>query len=201
MGKKKAFLVCPVRNVSEDYEDEIKRLKETLETEYDVHCPPYDTNQDDPYGTRIICENKNALKKSDEVFVFYDPESEGSLFDFGVAAYLDKPIYFLNCRPPEEVINRVDRIKQTKRDIEEEKSLSITGDPGEKDKIWLGALFGSGKEIYLEDREKIELDDHKSFKNALFVLDAFYRGDIPEQIQGEERDKMERYLEELQYWV
>ena len=63
---------------------------------WDVHWPPRDTNQNDPIGYRICRDNYKAIYYSDVVHVVYDPTSEGSLFDLGMAFALCKPLVVLN---------------------------------------------------------------------------------------------------------
>ena len=58
-----------------------------LESEgHQVHWPKRDTKQDgDPIGIRICRDNREAMFTSDEVHVWYDPDSRGSCFDLGMA--------------------------------------------------------------------------------------------------------------------
>ena len=62
----------------------------------DVHYPPRDTNQNDTIGFRICSQNKKAIIESDEVHIFYNPNSTGSLFDIGMAFAFEKPIRLIN---------------------------------------------------------------------------------------------------------
>jgi hypothetical protein len=44
-----------------------------------------------------ICEdNRFAMEHSDEVHVWYEPTSQGSLFDIGMAFVLGKPLFIVN---------------------------------------------------------------------------------------------------------
>ncbi|HTK60431.1 MAG TPA: hypothetical protein VL283_04510 [Candidatus Baltobacteraceae bacterium] len=83
--KKSVFLICPVRNASQEALDAANAYVADLETKgYSVHWPPRDTAQDDPVGLRICRDNGRALLAADEVHVWYDPASQGSVFDFGM---------------------------------------------------------------------------------------------------------------------
>ena len=91
---KKTFLICPVRG--KDAND-LMWVVEKLESEgWDVHYPPRDTNQIDPTGYRICTDNVDAIKDSDVVHIYYDPNSRGSLFDLGAAFALNKKLVVIN---------------------------------------------------------------------------------------------------------
>lgn len=79
------FLICPVRNTSEETTRKISAYVKKLEGEgWRVHWPPRDTAQDDPVGMRICWTNGLAILTADEVHVWYDKGSQGSVFDLGM---------------------------------------------------------------------------------------------------------------------
>ena len=79
------FIICPVRNASEDVSRRLREYVQGLESQgYQVHWPPRDTVQDDPVGVGICRENGQALLAADEIHIWYDPASQGSVFDFGM---------------------------------------------------------------------------------------------------------------------
>ncbi|KKT41425.1 MAG: hypothetical protein UW30_C0008G0044 [Candidatus Giovannonibacteria bacterium GW2011_GWA2_44_13b] len=101
MGKKrikKAFLVCSVRNATPEQKTTSESYVKNLETKgYKVHWPPRDTNQqDDLIGLRICSDNRAAIKGADEVHIMWDPNSQGSLFDIGMAFAFEKKIVLAN---------------------------------------------------------------------------------------------------------
>lgn len=55
-----------------------------------VHWPPRDTDQKDDSGLRICNDNCEAMMKADEIHILWNPASQGSLFDFGMAFILRK---------------------------------------------------------------------------------------------------------------
>lgn len=81
----KVFLICPVRNADATVTARIKKYVEGLEAAgYKVHWPARDTKQDE--GAVRICDaNRIAMQAVDEVHVWWDPKSEGSVFDLGMA--------------------------------------------------------------------------------------------------------------------
>ena len=91
----RAFLICPVRGKEAEefqfYVDHIEELGFVL------HYPHRDTNQNDETGTgyRICLENRAAIEASDVVFIVWDGESQGSIFDLGMAFALRKRIVWL----------------------------------------------------------------------------------------------------------
>ena len=95
--KGKGFLICPVRSGDVDFS---RQYVEILEAQgWEIHWPPRDTKQNDPTGYRICSENLAAIKASDRVFIAWDGESQGSLFDAGMAFALGKDISVLASPP------------------------------------------------------------------------------------------------------
>jgi nucleoside 2-deoxyribosyltransferase len=92
----KAFLICPVRNSeAEDYEEVVNQIEALGFT---LHFPLRDTEQHDHTGSgyRICEENRAAIEASDVIFVVWDGESQGSLFDLGMAFALRKRVIGLD---------------------------------------------------------------------------------------------------------
>lgn len=86
----KAFLICPVRGHSPE---ETWPIVEALEGRgWVVHWPHRDTDQNDPTGLRICRDNREAIDRADRVFIVWDGQSTGSLFDLGIAFALHKPL-------------------------------------------------------------------------------------------------------------
>lgn len=82
---RKVFIICPVRNSKPEVQARIKDYVAELEAKgYQVHWPARDTNQNDITGLYISTQNGTALLAADEVHIWYDPESQGSIFDLGV---------------------------------------------------------------------------------------------------------------------
>jgi nucleoside 2-deoxyribosyltransferase len=103
----KVFLICPVRNATEAQIDKIKSYIYGLEAHgTDVHYPARDTDQNDPVGYRICCDNRQAIEKCDEVHIFWDAQSKGSLFDLGMAFALKKKIVIANMDEIEPTPNK-----------------------------------------------------------------------------------------------
>lgn len=93
---KKIFLICSVRNASQELLDaQLTYVTACEKMGYRVHYPPRDTNQN-MCGLDICETNKNAIKNSDEVHIFYNHESQGTHFDMGVAFAFNKPIVIVS---------------------------------------------------------------------------------------------------------
>ena len=92
------FLICPVRNASKEQIQEIHEYVSKLEKEgYKVYWPYLDTNQkNDNIGFRICTDNKKAIKRANEIHIFWDKDSQGSLFDLGMAFAFKKQIIIAN---------------------------------------------------------------------------------------------------------
>jgi hypothetical protein len=91
------FIICPVREVTEEEKRQIEAHVFNLEMSgCKVHWPQRDTNQNDLVGLNICTQNKNAIINADEIHVYWNSKSTGSLFDFGMAFSLGKPIRLIN---------------------------------------------------------------------------------------------------------
>jgi len=91
-SKPKAFVICPVRDITDEFKERLEQTIKGLEKYYDVYYPPRDTFQHDPSGYSICTANAEAIRKSKVVFVAWDGKSYGSHFDLGVAFALGKKI-------------------------------------------------------------------------------------------------------------
>lgn len=93
LSKNRAFLICPVRNISSPDLDIISRWVSMAQVQgLAIYWPYRDTNQQDPSGLRICKDNRKAIEESDIVFVYWDGLSQGSLFDLGMAFAFRKRI-------------------------------------------------------------------------------------------------------------
>ena len=97
---KKAFLICPVRGKDPK---ETQHIVEDLESQnIKVHWPPRDTNQKDDTGYNICTENKEAIEDADIIYIVWDGESQGCLFDLGMAFAMNKKIIPLQLPHPSD---------------------------------------------------------------------------------------------------
>ena len=94
----KIFLICPVRGITEGEMISIERYVLDVERSghHKVYWPPRDTNQNDLIGLRICGDNRQAIEDADEVHIWWDGKSQGSLFDLGMAFALKKKIFLVN---------------------------------------------------------------------------------------------------------
>ena len=91
------FLICPVREANPEQKAKMEAYIAKLEGEgKKVYYPARDTNQVDDIGLRICQDNREAIRKSREVHIFYDPKSEGSRFDLGIAFANDSTLRIVN---------------------------------------------------------------------------------------------------------
>ena len=91
------FLICPVRFASEEQTRAIAdwvRYQENVEGNV-VHWPARDTLQTQT-SFKICEDNRFAMQHSDEVHVWYEPTSQGSVFDIGMAFVMGKPVFLVN---------------------------------------------------------------------------------------------------------
>ncbi|MFA6228026.1 MAG: hypothetical protein WC668_02465 [Patescibacteria group bacterium] len=96
------YLVCPVRNITEQQQRVISDYVRKLEEKgFKVHFPPRDVNQDDPVGMDICLAHAEAMKKCLGVHIFWDAKSTGSHFDLGMAFMACKPVYLVELLTPD----------------------------------------------------------------------------------------------------
>ena len=82
---KRVFIICPVRNIDDETKETIEKYVLSLEDKgCVVHWPPRDPNQDDPIGLDICKQNREAIWLADEVHIWLDRKSKGSLLDLGM---------------------------------------------------------------------------------------------------------------------
>jgi nucleoside 2-deoxyribosyltransferase len=92
MDKKRIFVIGPVRAATLEERLTMQWHVECLESWGNiVHLPHRDTNQKET-GLNICRENLDAIRKADEVHVFFTPGSSGTHFDLGMAFALGKKI-------------------------------------------------------------------------------------------------------------
>jgi len=91
--KTNVFIICSVRNISEEYKKFLEKYVFILEQEENciVHLPHRDTNQD-ASGLEICIENMKAIRSADRIDIFYNSKSQGTHFDMGVAFAFGKNI-------------------------------------------------------------------------------------------------------------
>ncbi len=97
------FIICPVRNASEEQIKKLRNYKSKLQSEGHTVYYPTDNNPyelTDTVGYKICEENNRAIRDADEIHLFWDATSRGSLFDLGSAFALNKPLIIVN---PESV--------------------------------------------------------------------------------------------------
>ncbi len=94
----KIFLICPVRNATDEQRKWIEDFVHDKYSEgYTIHAPHLHTRQTDLFGGYAICkQNAEAVASSQEIDIYYDQSSTGSVFDLGVAYALHKPLRLLN---------------------------------------------------------------------------------------------------------
>lgn len=89
---KRMFIICTVRGASEEYKQKLEDYVTQKESEgWEVHLPHRDTNQNTS-EYEICNENARAIAMANEVHVFYNPESQGTHFDMGVAFALGRKV-------------------------------------------------------------------------------------------------------------
>ncbi len=94
------YLICTVRRRTPEQEETLTNYVAHLEGEeaHTVYFPGRDTGvaEETTNVTAIAALNQHHMSIADEVHVFYDPRSSGSIFDLGMAWAMGKPIVLVN---------------------------------------------------------------------------------------------------------
>ena len=100
--RRRVFLICPVRAATDEQKFRLASYIEKLEKSgKKVYYPARDTDQNDSKGFRICTDNVRAIRRAHEVHIFFDPQSQGTLFDLGAAFALRKKLVIAN---PDDVV-------------------------------------------------------------------------------------------------
>jgi hypothetical protein len=111
--KKRIFIIG-----STCYKDKmLKHQQDLIKKGYDVRLPSFDYSYKKELS--IITENKNSIFWADEIHMFYDGRSYGTIFDFGMLFYAMKPlkIIYLN---EKTIVNAMKQYEEVMRLFEKE---------------------------------------------------------------------------------
>lgn len=95
----KIFIICPVRGCTDEEREQIANYVSLLEDilSIEVYWPMRDTPQvDETSGLEILAANEQSLLAADEVHVWYNPKSQGTHFDLGIAYTARKRLMLIN---------------------------------------------------------------------------------------------------------
>jgi hypothetical protein len=153
--EKKFYLTCPVRNATEEEKEKLAAYVSGWECkEVGIYYPKWDTEQgNDPIGLRICLANLGGITYASEgVIKYLSRDSEGSVFDDGMAIMKNKPMRIINSELE----------KVSKKDLKEMPQIVQS--------IVLGYYFNEVDDYYkklLERREEIKNSE---------IIEYDYRG-------------------------
>lgn len=87
------FLIAPVRNVTDEFLETVKKIVGRLEEDYSVYWPYRDTDQS-ASEVEICRRNRAAMEEAGVACIAWDGKSEGCLFDLGMAYAMGKPVFY-----------------------------------------------------------------------------------------------------------
>lgn len=105
----KIFVISPVRKLTPEKQALLEKAVGQLQYNgHDVHVPFCDTDQD-VSSVEICMQNRKEIEDSDVVAIWFDKDSEGSLFDLGMVFAYRKPLIRLNhiIRTPDKSIENL----------------------------------------------------------------------------------------------
>ena len=94
------YIMCPVRKVEKkekEFLDNYVAEQEALG--HNVHYPPRDVDQNDPTGYGICDSHREAMSNATRVDCYWNPGSQGSIFDFGMLFMKQIPLRIINPEP------------------------------------------------------------------------------------------------------
>jgi len=98
----KIYLICPVRKATHKQKRQLEDYTVQLTNQgHNVYYPAWDNphEETDNIGVDICLHLKRTIERADEVHIYWNEASEGSLMDLGMVFMAEKPIKFI--RPPE----------------------------------------------------------------------------------------------------
>ena len=95
MAKYKVFIICPMNSATKKQKTQIENYAKQLQSSDIEVCYPA-SNQIDNTGFKTCCDNRTAIADCTEVHVFWNKNSDGILFDLGVAFGLGKKLKIIN---------------------------------------------------------------------------------------------------------
>ncbi len=181
------FLIRPVSGVTQEVDKRIGSFVSSIEKrQRHIYDPKRDTDQtDDGVGLNIFLQNKKGIVSSREVRIFYDPKSDGSVFDLGMTFMSGKDLFVYNVKDlvydedifasrfvcsyakglnsyirgvsEEEAARFLSRLGDRKQEILESRVIPYTF-TGRSPEFFFdfGMCFMSGKPLYLINREDVE---------------------------------------------
>jgi hypothetical protein len=99
----KIYIICPVRNQSQQQGLDIENYVRELEKIHEVFYPKRDAPQRSETGFEIVETELRAIEEADEIHVFWDVNSKGSHFDLGMCYALGKKIIIKHLFQPDGV--------------------------------------------------------------------------------------------------
>lgn len=94
---KKVYIICPVTNATNEEKNFLEKYVKKLEKKkIKVYYPARDTPQTN--DSKVFERNLKAIKEANEIHVYWNSESRGSLVDFGNSIALGKKMFFINLK-------------------------------------------------------------------------------------------------------
>jgi len=103
----KIYLICPVRKATHGQQRLLEEYVYQLRQKgHEVYYPPNDNPYEhtDTIGVDICLDLKRAIEEADEIHIYWDKSSEGSLVDLGMIFMAEKPIKLI--KAPESTPNK-----------------------------------------------------------------------------------------------
>ncbi len=104
-------IICSVRlGTPQEVYDYVEKMERVG---HQVYLPPRDTPQDDSTGLNICLRMCQQIRLTDEIHIFYYPDSQGIHFDMGCAFALGKKWKLINDPPDDDKKSYIKVIKET----------------------------------------------------------------------------------------
>ncbi len=200
------YLICPVRKLTKSQKKEIDQYIKMLKSQgKDVKCPYSDTDQDDEVGLRIVKEHEKDILERDNIHIYWDPTSTGSLWDLAQVRLaqmlgIEKKILWINTRPDLIDFGFIWDCSANIKLNKNENSFRLIWKHNDKVSLWKMAQIRMLKKLrpdigfFIKNIKDLDIDSYKSYKNvmiatALGLKNCFSRDKLKKKLNKFKRRK------------
>ncbi len=180
-----SFLIRPIRNIAATEQHTLVALVATLrDSGQKIYDPLTDTKQL-VSSLDVLRQNREGMKQSSEVLLWYSPTSDGSIFDLGMVYGFGKHLEIINAdliidasEFVQEILDTIrgthicEKLEMQKKHIGTATEIPLVWKPTLDRIFYFGMAFAREKKIIVNNLETVHRTSEKSFENALLELSS-----------------------------